>query len=54
MIRREGFNDSLALLSADDEAPYDRPNSSKDCLAGRAPEDWLRLANLTPVIPVRG
>ena len=29
MLRREGFNGSLTLLSADDEAPYDRPNCSK-------------------------
>jgi apoptosis-inducing factor 3 len=43
MLRREGFDGSLALLSADDEAPYDRPNCSKDYLAGSAPEDWLPL-----------
>ena len=53
MLRREGFNGSLALLSAEDEAPYDRPNCSKDCLAGSAPGDWLPLATLTPVILVR-
>jgi NADPH-dependent 2,4-dienoyl-CoA reductase/sulfur reductase-like enzyme/nitrite reductase/ring-hydroxylating ferredoxin subunit len=46
MLRREGFDGSLALLSADDEAPYDRPNCSKDYLAGNAPEDWLPLRPL--------
>jgi NADPH-dependent 2,4-dienoyl-CoA reductase/sulfur reductase-like enzyme len=30
-------------LSADDSAPYDRPNLSKDYLAGTAPEDWIPL-----------
>jgi NADPH-dependent 2,4-dienoyl-CoA reductase/sulfur reductase-like enzyme len=46
MLRREGFNGSLTLLSADDEAPYDRPNCSKDYLAGSASEDWLPLRPL--------
>ena len=31
------------LLSADDAPPYDRPNCSKDYLAGNAPEDWMSL-----------
>lgn len=43
MLRRQGFSDSLTLVSADDEAPYDRPNCSKDYLAGRAPEEWMPL-----------
>ncbi len=43
MLRREGFDGSLTLLSADDEPPYDRPNCSKDYLAGNAPEDWMAL-----------
>jgi len=32
MLRREGFAGSLTLLSADDAAPYDRTNCSKDYL----------------------
>jgi len=43
MLRRERFDGSLTLISADDEAPYDRPNCSKDYLAGSAPEDWMPL-----------
>src|SRR6266851_3128583 len=43
MLRREGFVGSVTLLSADDAAPYDRPNCSKDYLAGNAPEDWMPL-----------
>jgi NADPH-dependent 2,4-dienoyl-CoA reductase/sulfur reductase-like enzyme/nitrite reductase/ring-hydroxylating ferredoxin subunit len=43
MLRREGFNGEIALLSAEDAAPVDRPNLSKDYLAGSAPEDWVPL-----------
>jgi len=43
MLRREGFAGSVTLLSSDEAAPYDRPNCSKDYLAGNAPEDWIPL-----------
>jgi NADPH-dependent 2,4-dienoyl-CoA reductase/sulfur reductase-like enzyme/nitrite reductase/ring-hydroxylating ferredoxin subunit len=43
MLRREGFAGSLTMLSADDALPYDRPNCSKDYLAGNASEDWMPL-----------
>ena len=43
MLRREGFSGEVTLLSADDDAPYDRPNCSKDYLAGNAPQDWMPL-----------
>ena len=31
------------MLSNDNAAPVDRPNLSKDYLAGSAPEDWVPL-----------
>ena len=31
------------MISADDTPPYDRPNVSKDFLAGTAPEEWMPL-----------
>src|SRR6185295_4565428 len=34
---------SLVMLSDDDAPPVDRPNLSKDYLAGTAPEDWVPL-----------
>jgi 3-phenylpropionate/trans-cinnamate dioxygenase ferredoxin reductase subunit len=42
-LRREGYDGPVTLLSADAAAPYDRPNLSKDYLAGTAPEDWIPL-----------
>src|SRR5258708_7874232 len=43
MLRRRGFAGSIAMISADAAAPYDRPNASKDYLAGTAPEEWMPL-----------
>jgi NADPH-dependent 2,4-dienoyl-CoA reductase/sulfur reductase-like enzyme/nitrite reductase/ring-hydroxylating ferredoxin subunit len=43
MLRREGYDGPLTMISADDSAPYDRPNLSKDFLAGTAPDDWIPL-----------
>ena len=43
MLRREGFAGSVTMFSSDDAVPYDRPNCSKDYLAGNAPEDWMPL-----------
>lgn len=43
MLRRRGYKGSLTVLSADADAPYDRPNLSKDYLAGTAPEQWIPL-----------
>ena len=43
MLRREGFGGELTILSDDAAAPVDRPNLSKDYLAGSAPEEWVPL-----------
>jgi apoptosis-inducing factor 3 len=43
MLRREGYAGPVTLLSADAALPCDRPNLSKDYLAGTVPEDWIPL-----------
>jgi NADPH-dependent 2,4-dienoyl-CoA reductase/sulfur reductase-like enzyme/nitrite reductase/ring-hydroxylating ferredoxin subunit len=42
-LRREGYEGNVVMLSADDAPPVDRPNLSKDFLAGTAPEEWMPL-----------
>ena len=42
-LRREGYADRVTLISADSFPPCDRPNLSKDYLAGTASEDWIPL-----------
>ena len=42
-LRLEGYSGPITLLSADGALPCDRPNLSKDYLAGKAPEDWTLL-----------
>ena len=43
MLRREGYGGTVTLVSADEAPPCDRPNLSKDYLAGTAQEDWIPL-----------
>jgi apoptosis-inducing factor 3 len=43
ILRREGFTGKVTMLSADASPPCDRPNLSKDYLAGNAPEEWIPL-----------
>jgi NADPH-dependent 2,4-dienoyl-CoA reductase/sulfur reductase-like enzyme/nitrite reductase/ring-hydroxylating ferredoxin subunit len=43
MLRRQDFRGSIVMLSSEAAPPVDRPNLSKDYLAGSAPEDWLPL-----------
>src|SRR5215472_2913442 len=43
MLRRQGYDGPVTLIGADESLPYDRPNLSKDYLAGTAPEEWIPL-----------
>jgi len=43
MLRREGYGGAITMLSADEAPPCDRPNLSKDFLAGTAEADWIPL-----------
>ena len=43
MLRREAYDGPITMISADDSPPVDRPNLSKDYLAGSAQEDWIPL-----------
>jgi NADPH-dependent 2,4-dienoyl-CoA reductase/sulfur reductase-like enzyme/nitrite reductase/ring-hydroxylating ferredoxin subunit len=42
-LRREQYAGSIVMLSSDEAPPVDRPNLSKDYLAGNAPEEWVPL-----------
>jgi apoptosis-inducing factor 3 len=42
-LRREGYGGPIALISGEGTGPVDRPNLSKDYLAGTAPEEWMVL-----------
>ena len=43
MLRRQGYQNSIVMLSSDNALPYDRPNLSKDYLAGTIPFDYVPL-----------
>ena len=43
MLRQQGHTGSIVIVSDDSAPPVDRPNLSKDYLAGSAPEDWIPL-----------
>lgn len=42
-LRRVGFDGRVVLITRESRPPYDKPNLSKDYLAGRAPDDWIPL-----------
>ncbi len=43
MLRREGYAGPVTMIGAETSGPVDRPNLSKDYLAGTAPEAWVAL-----------
>ncbi len=43
LLRREGYEGPITLVGAEEPGPVDRPNLSKDYLAGTAPEEWIPL-----------
>jgi NADPH-dependent 2,4-dienoyl-CoA reductase/sulfur reductase-like enzyme/nitrite reductase/ring-hydroxylating ferredoxin subunit len=42
-LRAEGYAGPITIFERDGDAPCDRPNLSKDYLAGNAPEEWIAL-----------
>ena len=42
-LRSGGYRGAITMISSDADGPYDRPNLSKDYLAGNAPDDWMPL-----------
>jgi apoptosis-inducing factor 3 len=46
MLRREGYSGGVTMISVDNSIPYDRPNLSKDFLAGNASEEWIPLRSM--------
>src|SRR5437899_4857112 len=42
-LRRGGYAGSVTLVAPEPPGPVDRPNLSKDYLAGTAPEEWIPL-----------
>jgi 3-phenylpropionate/trans-cinnamate dioxygenase ferredoxin reductase subunit len=42
-LRRRGYAGPITMIGAENTGPVDRPNLSKDYLAGNAPEEWIPL-----------
>ncbi len=46
-MREGGFTGKIIMLTQSQEAPYDRPNCSKNYLQGKAPDSWMPLRDDT-------
>jgi NADPH-dependent 2,4-dienoyl-CoA reductase/sulfur reductase-like enzyme/nitrite reductase/ring-hydroxylating ferredoxin subunit len=42
-LRRDGYGGPITMIGDEGTLPVDRPNLSKDYLAGNAPEEWIPL-----------
>lgn len=42
-LRENGFSGKVIMLTGEEDAPYDRPNLSKNYLQGEAEEEWMPL-----------
>ena len=42
-LREAGFRGSIVMITREEQAPYDRPNLSKDYLQGHAEAEWMPL-----------
>ncbi|HEX7182305.1 MAG TPA: FAD-dependent oxidoreductase [Thermoanaerobaculia bacterium] len=42
-LRKEGYGGRIVMIGPEPDLPYDRPNLSKDYLAGTAQEEWIPL-----------
>lgn len=42
-LRKEGFAGPITMIGAEEPGPVDRPNLSKDFLAGTAPVEWIPM-----------
>ncbi len=42
-LRADGYLGTITVIGAEQPGPVDRPNLSKDYLAGNAPEEWIPL-----------
>jgi NADPH-dependent 2,4-dienoyl-CoA reductase/sulfur reductase-like enzyme/nitrite reductase/ring-hydroxylating ferredoxin subunit len=43
LLRRDGYGGPITMISRDTTGPVDRPNLSKDFLAGTAQADWIPM-----------
>ena len=46
MLRRAGYQGRITIIGMESDIPYDRPNLSKDYLAGNAQPEWIPLRSL--------
>jgi apoptosis-inducing factor 3 len=44
-LRENGYTGKIRMLTSEEKTPYDRPNLSKDYLAGSAEDEWMPLRN---------